>query len=47
MSRCGASDGGGGVWAVDRPWYGDAELDDDDEDVNVTGDNRDGVSVGH
>ena len=28
----------------DRPRYGDPELDDDDDDVKVTGDIRDGVS---
>jgi len=47
-SGFGASDGGGGVRTGDRPRYGEPELDDDDEDVNVTGDRRDGgVSAGH
>ena len=27
----------------DRPWYGDPELEEDDEDVNVTGDILNGV----
>jgi len=44
---CGARYGGGGVRAGDRPRYGDPELDEDDEDVNLTGDMRDEDSVGH
>ena len=34
----GAREGGGGVWAGERPWYGDPELEELDDEVNITGD---------